>query len=90
MAFHALADYQNHVIGWLQWEQSCLGDGAVVRFPRIWMSSGGMSVKIAGTLVHELIHACGRFNHGAEFAADRLAAWARRIMVKLGLPCTHK
>ena len=22
MAFHALADYQNHVIGWLQWEQS--------------------------------------------------------------------
>ena len=50
----------------------------------------GMSVKIAGTLVHELIHACGRFNHGAEFAADRLPAWARRIMVKLGLPCTHK
>ena len=40
MAFHALADYQNHVIGWLQWEQSALGDGAVVRFPRIWMSSG--------------------------------------------------
>ncbi len=40
MAFHALADYQNHVIGWLQWEQSSLGDGAVVRFPRIWMSSG--------------------------------------------------
>ena len=50
----------------------------------------GMSGKIAGTLVHELIHACGRFNHGAEFAADRLPAWARRIMVKLGLPCTHK
>ena len=25
MAFHALADYQNHVIGWLQWEQSSLG-----------------------------------------------------------------
>ena len=40
MAFHALADYQNHVIGWLQWEQRSLGDGAVVRFPRIWMSSG--------------------------------------------------
>ena len=40
MAFHALADYQNHVIGWLQWEQSPLGVGAVVRFPRIWMSSG--------------------------------------------------
>ena len=40
MAFHALADYQNHVIGWLQWEQSSLGDGAVVRFPRIRMSSG--------------------------------------------------
>ena len=40
MAFHALADYQNHVIGWLQWEQSSLGDGAVVRFPRIWISSG--------------------------------------------------
>ena len=35
MAFHALADYHNHVIGWLQWEQSSLGDGAVVRFPRI-------------------------------------------------------
>ena len=50
----------------------------------------GMSVKIAGMLVHELIHAFGRFNHGAEFAADRLPAWARRIMVKLGLPCTHK
>ena len=29
-----------NVIGWLQWEQSPLGDGAVVRFPRIWMSSG--------------------------------------------------
>ena len=40
MACHALADYQNHVIGWLQWEQSSLGDGALVRFPRIWMSSG--------------------------------------------------
>ena len=24
MAFHALANYQNHVIGWLQWEQSSL------------------------------------------------------------------
>ena len=24
MAFHALADYQNHVIGWLQW--SCNGN----------------------------------------------------------------
>ena len=45
MAFHALADYQNHVIGWLQWEQSSLGDGAVVRFPRIWMSSGECRVK---------------------------------------------
>ena len=40
MAFHALAEYQNHVIGWLQWEQSSPGDGAVVRFPQIWMSSG--------------------------------------------------
>ena len=45
MAFHALADYQNHVIGWLQWEQSSLGDGAVVRFPRICMSSGECRVK---------------------------------------------
>ena len=45
MGFHALADYQNHVIGWLQWEQSALGDGAVVRFPRIWMSSGECRVK---------------------------------------------
>ena len=27
MASHALADYQNHVIGWLQWEQSPLGVG---------------------------------------------------------------
>ena len=45
MAFHALADYQNHVIGWLQWEQSSLGDGAVVRFPRIWMSSGECRLK---------------------------------------------
>ena len=39
MAFHALANYQNHVIGWLQWEQSSLGDGAVVRgteFPWRW------------------------------------------------------
>ena len=50
MAFHALADYQNHVIGWLQWEQSSLGDGAVVRFPRIWMSSGECRLKwILGT-----------------------------------------
>ena len=89
MAFHALADYQNHVIGWLQWEQSSLELGPCTisaNLDVIW----GMSVKIAGTLVHELIHACGRFNHGAEFAADRLPAWARRIMVKLGLPCTHK
>ena len=46
MAFHALADYQNHVIGWLQWEQSSLGDGAVVRFPRIWMSSGECRLRI--------------------------------------------
>ena len=39
MAFHALADYQNHVIGWLQWEQSSLGDGAVVRHERcVWMA----------------------------------------------------
>ena len=48
MAFHALADYQNHVIGWLQWEQSSLGDGAVVRFPRIWMSSGECRFKVFG------------------------------------------
>ena len=48
MAFHALADYQNHVIGWLQWEQSSLGDGAVVRFPRIWMSSGECRLSIWG------------------------------------------
>ena len=48
MAFHALADYQNHVIGWLQSgtdipaaRSTCW---AVVRFPRIWMSSAGMSV----------------------------------------------
>ena len=27
MAFHALADYQTHVIGWLQWEQSPLEMG---------------------------------------------------------------
>ena len=48
MAFHALADYQTHVIGWLQWEQSSLGDGAVVRFPRIWMSSGECRFKGLG------------------------------------------
>ena len=50
MAFHALADYQNHVIGWLQWEQSPLGDGAVVRFPRIWMSSGECRVNPFSTI----------------------------------------
>ena len=37
---------KNHVIGWLQWEQSSLGDGAVVRFPRIWMSSGECRIKV--------------------------------------------
>ena len=47
MAFHALADYQNHVIGWLQWEQSSLGDGAVVRFPPNLDVIWGMSVKIS-------------------------------------------
>ena len=51
MAFHALADYQNHVIGWLQWEQSSLGDGAVVRFPRIWMSSGECRFNMLWNLV---------------------------------------
>ena len=51
MAFHALADYQNHVIGWLQWEQSSLGDGAVVRFPRIWMSSGECRLKGLTTVI---------------------------------------
>ena len=52
MAFHALADYQNHVIGWLQWEQSSLGDGAVVRFPRIWMFIWGMSDQ---PILHDLL-----------------------------------
>ena len=44
MAFHALADYQNHVIGWLQWEQSSHGDGAVVRFPRFGCHLGNVGL----------------------------------------------
>ena len=52
MACHALADYQNHVIGWLQWEQSSLGDGALVRFPRIWMSSGECRLKTVERVLH--------------------------------------
>ena len=44
MAFHALADYQNHVIGWLQWEQSSLGDGAVVTISANLDVIWGMSV----------------------------------------------
>ena len=62
-------------------------------------------VRVAGTLTHELIHACGVWNHGKAFRdagralglegkptemgwdhgdADRLPAWARKIVGKLG------
>ena len=43
MAFHALADYQNHVIGWLQWNRVPLemGRGTIsANLDVIW----GMSV----------------------------------------------
>ena len=50
MAFHALADYQNHVIGWLQWEQSSLGEwgrGTIsANLDVIW----GMSAKADNSL----------------------------------------
>ena len=51
MAFHALADYQNHVIGWLQWEQSSLwrwGRGTIsANLDVIW----GMSAKAPPTVL---------------------------------------
>ena len=69
MAFHALADYQNHVIGWLQWEQSSLGDGAVVRFPRIWMSSGECRLRqVEDLLVERGIDVC----HDGTFLVEPL------------------
>ena len=40
MAFRTRADLQNQAIGWLRKGYSSLGGGTVVRFPRIWMSSG--------------------------------------------------
>ncbi len=40
MAFQARANYQNHALGWLQRGYIFLGGRKVVRFPRIWMSSG--------------------------------------------------
>ncbi len=40
MAFQARADLQIQAIGWLPKGCGSLGGGTVVRFPRIWMSSG--------------------------------------------------
>jgi hypothetical protein len=45
MAFHALADYLNHVIGWLHREQRQFGDDVGAQFPRVWMSSGEWGLK---------------------------------------------
>ncbi len=46
MAFQARADTQNHAIGWLQRGYGSLGGGTVVRFPRIWMSSGECRIRL--------------------------------------------
>ena len=46
MAFHALADYQNHVIGWLQWEQSSLGDGPWYDFREFEYHLGNVGLMI--------------------------------------------
>ena len=47
------ADYQNHVIGWLQMGTGVpLEMGPVVRFPRIWMSSGECP---AQPILHDLL-----------------------------------
>ncbi len=40
MAIQATADLQNQAIGWLRKGCSSLGGGMVVRFPRMWVSSG--------------------------------------------------
>ncbi len=40
MAFQKRADLQNPAVGWLRKGCRSLGGGTVVRFPRIWMSSG--------------------------------------------------
>ena len=45
MAFHTAADFQNHAIGWPQKGCSSFGGRTVVRFPRIWMSSGSCRLK---------------------------------------------
>ena len=69
MAFRTRADLQNQAIGWLRKGNSSLGGGTVVRFLRIWMSSGkcrvnchcGMCRRMSGaaflTHVHFLIGA---------------------------------
>ena len=51
MAFHALADYQNHVIGSCNGEQSALGDGAVVDFREFGCHLGN----VRATLLHDLL-----------------------------------
>ncbi len=45
MAFQTRTNLQNQAIGWLRKGCSSLGGGMVVRFSRIWMSSGECRIK---------------------------------------------
>ena len=53
--FKARADLQNQAIGWLRKGFSSLGGEMVVRFPRIWLSSEVMSVKVSECYLGNMI-----------------------------------
>ena len=48
MVFQERADLQHQVIGWLPKGCSSYGSGMVVRFSRIWISSGEFRFRLAG------------------------------------------
>ena len=48
MVFQASAELRNQAIGWLPKGRSSYGSGMVVRFSRIWISSGEFRFRLAG------------------------------------------
>ena len=71
MAFHALADYQNHVIGWLQWEQSSLEMGPWYDFREFGCHLGNVGLGIDASC-----RSADRRRLSAEKAAHRRRAGA--------------
>ena len=68
--FFGALEVQNRPIEWLQRRCSFLGDEPVVRFPRVWMSSGECRINRLG-------HKMSAFDPAKQFIQRRLATFKK-------------